>query len=621
MSQSDSGLKSFFIGLWRLIDGARKVFLNLLFLLLVFIILLVILAPGEQPIRLKNDTTLVLRPYGEVVEDYNTTPLDRALQKATDQPPLETRLRDLLEAVRHASTDSRITQMVIDTDFMLGIGMPALQELEGAIREFRDAGKTVVANGDYMTQHGYYLAAMADEVWLHTEGMVFIDGYSRVRQYYREGLEKLAVEINLFRAGEYKSAMEPYIRDDMSPEAKEASLHWLGNLWQQYIEGVSRLRGIPEESLVRLLGNLPENDQGWDGDLAEWALESGLVDRLVTRPVARQELALRGAPDAEGDGFRGVLHDDYLEMVRPPIASPRTPDVMVVVAEGDITRGHPGPGRIGADALSKQLRDIGRREAVRAVVLRINSPGGDVLASEQIRNELQLLRDNGRTVVISMGELAASGGYWIATAADEIWASPATLTGSIGVFAMIPTFGGTLEKIGVRADGVGTTPLAGKLRIDQPLDDGIRQIFQASVQNTYAKFLERVAEARGMSVGEVDAIAGGRVWSGAQAAEHGLVDRLGNTADAVDAAARIAGLGADYRVEWYEAELTPFETFMRDITTSTVASVAGFAGPVSSWQADWRALSLASRIYEDMRFLASGDGRMTLTAHCLCRIR
>ncbi len=621
MSQSDSGLKTFFVGLWRVIDGTRKVFLNLLFLLLVFIVLLLVLAPGEQPLRLQNDTTLVLRPYGQVVEDFTTTPLDRALQKATDQPPPETRLRDLLEAVRRASTDPRITQMVIDTDFMLGIGMPALQELEGVIGEFKEAGKGVIASGDYMTQHGYYLAAMADEVWLHPEGMVFIDGYSRVRHYYREGLEKLAVEINLFRAGEFKSAMEPYIRDDMSPEAREANLHWLGNLWQQYIEGVSRHRGIPEESLSRLLENLPEGVQGWNGDLAEWALRSGLVDRLVTRPVARQELAVRGAPDAESDGFRGVLHDDYLGLARPPIAAPGSPDVMVVVAEGDITRGHPGPGRIGADALSKQLRDIGRREDIRAVVLRLNSPGGDVLASEQIRNELQLLRDSGRTVVISMGELAASGGYWISTAADEIWASPATLTGSIGVFAMIPTFGGTLEKIGVRADGVGTTPLAGKLRIDQPLDEDIHRIFEASVQNTYRKFLERVAEARGKTVDEVEKIAGGRVWSGAQAAESGLVDRLGTTADAVDAAARIAGLGADYRVDWYEPELTPFEAFMRDMTTGVVASVSAAAGPVTAWQPGWAPMSLAKRIYEDMRYLATQDGRVTLTAHCLCRIR
>ncbi|KAA9130934.1 signal peptide peptidase SppA [Marinihelvus fidelis] len=621
MSKPDSGLKTFFVGLWRVIDGARKVFLNLLFLLLLFIVLLVFLAPGSQPVRLQNDTTLVLRPFGQVVEEFTTTPLDRALQQASDQPPMETRLRDLLDAVRKASTDPRITQMVIDTDYLTGIGMPALLELEGAVERFKETGKGVIGSGDYMTQHGYYLASMADEVWLHPEGMVFIDGYSRVRHYYREGLEKLAVEINLFRAGEFKSAMEPYIRDDMSPEAREANLHWLGNLWNQYIEGVSRHRGIPEESLAPMLADLPTAARAWDGDLAEWALRSGLVDRLVTRPVARQELALRGAPDAQGDGFRRIGHQDYLAMMRPPIPAPGAPDVMVVVAAGDITSGDPGPGRIGADALSHQLRDVGRRDGVRAVVLRLDSPGGEVLASEQIRNELQLLRDSGKTVVISMGELAASGGYWIATAADEIWASPATLTGSIGVFAMIPTFGGTLEKIGVRADGVGTTPMAGKLRIDQPLDEGVGQIFQASVQNTYRKFLERVAEARGMTVEEVDAIAGGRVWSGAQAARHGLVDRLGTTAEAVDAAARMAGLGEDYRVEWYQQELTPFEAFVEEFTLGAVTLVAGAAGPVSALRADWAPLTLANRVYEDMRYLASSGERITLAAHCLCRIR
>lgn len=621
MSQSDSGLKQFFTVVWRIVNGARKLFLNLLFLLLLFFVVLAMMAPGKQPIRLQSDTTLVVRPWGHVVEEYTSTPLDRALQQFAEQPPPETRLRDLLDAIDQAAGDARITQMLIDVNHLLGIGVPALQEIESAIGGFKDAGKGVVATGDYMSQHAYYLASMADEVWLHPEGMVLIDGYSRIRHYYREGLEKLAVEVNLFRAGDFKSAREPWIRDDMSPEAREANLHWLGSLWQQYLEGVSRHRGIPLEVLEDTVEGLPDGIQAHGGDFAAWAREAGLVDRLASRPEMRQELALRGAPEHNGDGFRGIEFGDYLDLVRPPRPGPQYGDVMVLVAEGDIVSGRPGPGRIGADTLTEQLREIGQQERVQALVLRLNSPGGEVLASEHIRNELQTLRDGGKTVVVSMGELAASGGYWVATAADEIWASPATLTGSIGVFAMIPTFGGTLEKIGVRADGVGTTPMAGTLRVDRPLDPAVRDMLQSSVRNTYREFLERVAEARNMSLEEAEAIAGGRVWSGGQASEHRLVDRLGNTRDAIDAAARMAGLGEEYDVRWYRPQMSPFETFLLDAAGDTASFVARTLGPVTLLDPGRIPLSFVQRLVDDLRYIARGDGRFTLAAHCLCRIQ
>lgn len=611
MSQERSFFMRGLRGLWRFVDGARKVFLNLLFLLFV-VILLGVFLEEEESLRLQNDTTLVLRPYGVVVEEYSTTPMDRALQRAFELVPPETRLRDLIEAVERAAKDPRVSQMLIDTDYLWGIGLSSLHDLERAVEAFREAGKPVVALGDAMGQHQYYLASMADEVWLNPDGAVWIDGYSNYRHFYREGLEKLEVEINLFRAGEYKSAMEPYIRNDMSPEAKEAGLYWLGSLWQQYLEGVSRHRGIPLEAISGAVISAADGIEAAQGDFAQYALQLGLVDRLVSAPEARHELALRGAPNKDGDSFRAVEVDDYLALARSRERF-ASPEVVVMVAEGEIVPGESAPGVIGADTTARQLRDIGRESDVQAMVLRINSPGGEAMAAEKIRRELQALREAGKTVVVSMGDVAASGGYWIAMDADEIWANPSTITGSIGVYGMLPTFGATLEKLGIRVDGVGTTPLAGKLRLDRPLDPDLGRVLQASTEHVYDDFLQLVADSRGMSVEEVHEVARGRVWSGNQAAERGLVDRVGSLQEAVDAAARIAGLGAGYQVDWYQPKVSPFEQFMLDLTSGVVARL-----PVRTRAAAWTQPDFVQGLLMELRRIAGSEGRFTVAAHCLC---
>ncbi|MEJ2534558.1 MAG: signal peptide peptidase SppA, partial [Gammaproteobacteria bacterium] len=575
-------------------------------------------------LRLQEKSTLVLRPYGDVVDEYSTTPLDRAIQRAAGQPPPETRLRDLLGAFGRATNDPRITQMLIDTDQLQGIGLSSLQDLERAVARFKEAGKPVVAMGLSMGQAQYYLASMADEVWLRPDGMVWIDGYANVRNYFREALEKLEVEVNLFRVGEFKSAMEPFIRDDMSEEAKEAARYWLGSLWQQYLEGVTRNRGIPLQTLVSALDEMPERVEAAGGDFAQFALQVGLVDRLVHEPEARQELALRGAPGRDDDGFRAVEFDAYLDATAPVLVDGGRPDIVVLAAEGEIIGGMDGPGVIGAERIAQSLRKLARQDHVRAVVLRVNSPGGDAAAAEQIRRELQALKEAGKTLVVSMGNVAASGGYWIAMGADEVWASPSTITGSIGVFGFLPTFGGTLEKIGVHTDGVGTTDLAGKLRVDRPLDPKLRRLFQASVEDVYADFLQLVSQSRGLSVEEVDEVARGRVWSGAQAADRGLVDRLGTLQDAVDAAARIAGLGSDYSVDWFEPALTPFEQFMMDMTTEAVVRVpalgASLTLPGAAALPPLAQLPFARGLVDDLGALLRSDGRLTVAAHCLCRL-
>ncbi|MGD9020602.1 MAG: signal peptide peptidase SppA [Lysobacterales bacterium] len=614
MADDRSLLARFLRGSWHFINGARKVFLNLLFLLFLYLVFLAFQPPDT--FRLKPDTTLVMRPYGNVVEQYSTTALDRALQEAAGQERMETRLRDMLEAIHRAAGDDDIAQMVIDPNHMWGIGLAALKDLEHAVDAFRSTGKSVIALADNLSQQQYYLASLADEVWLDPNGLVWLDGYSNYRWFYREGLEKLAVEVNLFRVGDYKSAMEPYTRNDMSDEAKADGRKWLGDLWQQYMEGVAENRGVPLEKLLNSIDGLPDEVEKARGDFAAYAKDLGLVDRLIEAPAARMELARRGAANQAGDGYRAVGMEDYLNLseFRRKAAADRR--IAVVVAEGEIVRGNQPPGRIGSISTAEQLRRVARDDKVAALVLRINSPGGEVFATESLRVELQQVREAGKTVIVSMGNVAASGGYWMSLAADEVWASPATITGSIGVFGMLPTFGGTLDKLGVHADGFGTTQMAGKLRLDQPLDPGLARIFQASTERTYRQFLGLVSEARGIEdPAALDGVSQGRVWSGQQALDRGLVDQLGTFQDAIDAAARMAGLGDEYRLDWVEPQKSALDEFLADFLADAIVALdLGLSGSVKL------PMPWLQGMLEELRFIVEQQGKFTVAAHCLCEI-
>lgn len=609
-----SAFARFFHGLWKVIDGTRKVVLNAVFFLLLFLVIGALLKTGEGLV-IQPGTALLVDPVGAVVEEYSGTPLDQALQQAAGDGRRETRLRDMVEAIRRAATDDRIARLVIDPGEAWSIGMAALHELEAAIAEFRAAGKPVVALAENLTQQQYYLAALADEVWLHPDGMIWIDGYASYRNFYAEALDKLEVEVNLFRAGEYKSAMEPYVRNDMSPEDAEATLFWLSSLWQQYLEAVSRQRGIPLVDLSDAINDFADRLVAVDGDFAQLALQLGLADRLLSRPEAHQELARLGAPAEGAGGYRNIGFEAYLRAsaLKPRGLADNT--VAIVVAEGDIVRGFQPPGAIGAETLVEQLRRVGEESNVKAVVLRLNSPGGEIFASETIRQEVLALRESNRTVVVSMGDVAASGGYWVATGADEIWASPATITGSIGVFGILPTFARPLADLGIHTDGVGTTPLAGKLRLDLPLDEDLRRIFQNATEQSYDEFIALVADARNMSEEEVEEVARGRVWSGIQAKERGLVDQTGTLRQAVDAAARIAGLAGDYETRYVETPLSAFETFLLQFSGEALARI----GLTRSLTPPWAGHALLENLLGDLRMLAPSGDRLTLAAHCLCR--
>ncbi|MFZ5661816.1 MAG: signal peptide peptidase SppA [Pseudomonadota bacterium] len=567
----------FFVGLWDAMNFTRRLILNLLFfgLLLLF---LAALGAGKQVKPLLERTTLVIEPQGRLVEQYTQDPATRALSKAMGEDMGEVQMRDLLRALEAARTDKRIERVLLKLDGLQADGVASLRELADAIAELKASGKQVIAFAEMMDQRQYLLAAQANEVYLDPMGGLLLEGLARYRQYYREGLQdKLGVDVHLFKVGEYKSAAEPFVRDDASPEAKEADLFWMNDVWQRYLADVARARRLDPAQLAAGIEQLPAQIEAARGDLAQYALRARLVDGLRTREQVEDLLAERGVADADAEGgFRQIDLDGYvghLDRALNP-ADPR-PQVAVVVAAGEITGGEQPPGTVGGESTSALLREARDDDKVKAVVLRVDSPGGEVFASEQIRREVEALRKAGKPVVVSMGDVAASGGYWIAMNADRIYADASTITGSIGIFGMIPTLPRALDKIGVHTDGVGTTRFAGAFDLTRPLDPEVGRVIQAVIEKGYRDFTGKVASARGKPVAAIDAVGRGRVWSGAQAKARGLVDELGGLRAAIADAARRAKLGkrGEYRVRYVEKTPTPFERFFAGLAESRVGAL------------------------------------------------
>ncbi len=558
-------------GFWRGADIFRKIILNVVFFFFFFIVVIA-LSSGDKKRVIDTNTALILNPKGMVVEARSGQPGQRFLDEAMGREDSETQLRDIVAAIGKAKDDARINQLIIMPEHMLGVGLATLHELEAAIADFKTSGKPVIAYAENMSQHQYYLAAMADEVWLSPFGAVLIEGYASYRNFFKEALEKLSIKINLFRVGTYKSAMEPYIRNDMSPAAKESGMYWLNSLWRQYLQGLAKSRGLEETELEAMIGNYPEILERAEGSMAQAAVDMKLVDRLITRPEFRSEMLGRGSKGSTADSYKSIGFKDYLKAapVLGKVATALDAKIIaIIVAEGPIVSGKQPAGVIAAETVAKQIRKVANNKSLDALVLRVNSPGGSAFASEVIRRELQAVRDRGKPVVISMGDVAASGGYWIATSADQIWADPATITGSIGIFGMLPTFPETLARMGIYTDGFGTTEMAG-LRLDRELDPKVAQVFQRSTERGYEEFLQRVGAARQMTRDEVDEVAQGRVWSGEQAQDRGLIDHMGGLQDAVIAATKLAGGTDEYVIKYQEPELTGFEQFMLQMTSSAM---------------------------------------------------
>jgi protease-4 len=601
-------------------EGLRKV-LHLLLLLVIFGFVVGALR-GSIP-KMPDDAALVIRPEGEIVEQRSGDPLELALAEARGIGRKETTLRDLTEAIEAAAVDSRIKTLVLEFDAMSGAGQPTLDEFARAVVEFRESGKKVIAFGTGYGRDSYYVAAHADEIYLDPMGLVVLEGYERYRNYYKSALDKLGVDVNVFRVGTYKSAIEPWIRDDMSKEDRESSQAFVNSLWDTYLAAVANARSLEVDALRQYVETLSPTVKAAKGDTAKVALDAQLVTALKTPLEVEQRIMELAAVDKKRQTYNSVSLNDYLRIVRAEDKISSHPDarVAVLIGSGEIVDSGGGGGVIVGDAMASLIRKARLDDDIKALVLRIDSPGGSVLASETIYRELLAFKETKRPIVVSMGDLAASGGYYIAAPADEIWASPATITGSIGIFGLFPTAPRALAKIGVSTDGVGTTPLSGELRLDRSVGPAAAMLLQATIERGYEDFLARVSAGRGKSRDEVDAIAQGRVWSGRDAKRLGLVDELGSLDEAIEAAARRAGLEEGK----YERDyLEPEKSWAQQLVASVQISFAGVVHEAFG-SVDPTALALLDAAKRDLGPIEREVMRFNrhaladrLYAHCFC---
>lgn len=615
MKEKKSTIARITLGLFSLLNTSRKIIINLVFftLLLIFIIAI---TRDEKNITVEPGSALILNIRGDIVEQkHDIDPMDAFINEALEQPNTapEVLLTDILSAIKQAATDDRISMMVLDLENMQGSGITKLSDIAKALTEFKSQGKKIIAIGEQYSQNQYYLASYADDIWLNPKGWMLLDGYGRYQLYFKSALEKLSISQHIFRVGTYKSAVEPYIRDSMSAAAKEANQLWLTDLWQQYKIDVAQQRNFAVSNFDENIDVLVTKLKAANGNIAEYALANNWIDALKTREQMKQDLI--NVVGSNGDkGYKNIAFDDYLTLINSNtlMESTSSNKVAIIVAKGTILTGNQKPGTIGGTSTAALLRQARDNENVKAVVLRVDSPGGSAYASEIIRQEVELLKASGKPVVASMGTYAASGGYWISAPADKIYASPTTITGSIGIFGFFMTFENTLSKLGIYTDGVGTTDIAG-FGITRELTPGMANIIQLNIERGYRDFVELVANNRNMTTAQVDAIAQGRVWSGSKALELGLVDALGDLDNAIEAAAQLANLESYDRL-LIEKEKSPRTLFLQSLLGQ--ASIF-FGQPSDIHYSENKLTSLISTLSLELKQLAQFNDPQGIYSFCL----
>ncbi|EBY1096197.1 signal peptide peptidase SppA [Salmonella enterica subsp. enterica serovar Sandiego] len=563
-------IAGFFKWTWRVLNFVREMVLNLFFIFLVLVGVGIWMQIGngsnsEQTAR----GALLLDISGVIVDKPSTNhrlgALGRQLFGASSDRLQENSLFDIVNAIRQAKDDRNITGIVLDLKNFTGADQPSMRYIGKALREFRDSGKPIFAVGENYSQGQYYLASFANKIWLSPQGQVDLHGFATNGLYYKTLLDKLKVSTHVFRVGTYKSAVEPFIRDDMSPAAREADSRWIGELWQNYLHTVSANRQISPQQLFPGAQAIIDGLTSVGGDTAKYALDHKLVDALASNADVEKALTKQFGWSKTENNYRAISYYDY--SLKTPADTGGT--IAVIFANGAIMDGEETPGNVGGDTTASQIRDARLDPKVKAIVLRVNSPGGSVNASEVIRAELAAARAAGKPVVVSMGGMAASGGYWISTPANYIVASPSTLTGSIGIFGVINTVENSLSSIGVHSDGVSTSPLA-DISMTKSLSPEVQQMMQLSIEYGYKRFITLVADARKRTPEQIDKIAQGHVWTGEDAKANGLVDSLGDFDDAVAKAADLAKL-KQWHLDYYQDEPTVLDMVMDSMTGSVRA--------------------------------------------------
>lgn len=603
-----------FGGAWRLWDFFCRLVINAVITLLVVVLLLAVF--GSRHISVPSSSALVLDMQGDLVEQFSGDPQQRAFSRllGSKQEP-QVRLRDVVDAVEHAKDDDRIKALVLETDGMQNAGLVPLQDVAHAIRDFRKSGKPVFALGDSYTQEQYYLASTAGTVFIHPQGQVFLHGFGIYEPYFKEALDKLGVEVNIFRVGKYKSAVEPFMLTGMSPEARENYNSLLNQLWADYTHDVISARKLPANALDSYIKDMDTNLAAVGGDGARMALKEKLVDKIATED--QMAAAVQKVVGEYRHTFRQVGYQDYVTATNLESGSSvgDGDKVGVIVAEGDIKNGDQPPGVIGGDSTAELIRNARYDDAVKAVVLRVDSPGGSSFASDIILREIELTKEAGKPVVVSMGNLAASGGYWISMAGDEIYASPATITGSIGIFGMLPTFQKSLAKIGIATDGVGTSPISDALDITRSMSPQVKEALQLFINHGYEEFIGKVAKNRHMKVQDVDAIAQGRVWSGEDGKRIGIVDKFGDLQDAVAEAAKLAELGKRYKVQYIEKPLSFYDRMLIGLASDSGDDDSRLAKISQDAFSPWY-----QRLLKTADLLKVFDDPRGAYAYCFCNI-
>lgn len=570
MSAKPSFLKRMFLLLWNTVNTIRKLIINFIFFGILAIICVALLSSGDE-IIVEDQSALVLNLSGSIVDQkHYVDPFEAALTQGQENDPNgETLLSDVLYSINNATEDKRITSIVLDLANLQSAGISKMTAIGEALTQFKAANKSVIAMANGYDQNQYFLASFADKIYLNNKGMVSLDGLSRYRLYYKAALEKLKITTHVFRVGTFKSAVEPFIRDDMSQADKEASKVLLGDIWQSYSTIVASNRQIAPDQLVLSTDAYLEQLEQADGDSAQMAINMKWVDELVTADAFRLAMMERVGSDKEGKTFKQISFNDYRSVTAPLPKFVESDSVAVIVAKGNILNGKQPAGQIGGESTSELLMKARFDPVVKAVVLRVDSPGGSAFASEQIRQEVLALKAAGKPVVVSMGSLAASGGYWISASADYIVATPTTLTGSIGIFGMFATFEQALTHIGVTSDGVATSDWAG-LSPARELSPQVAAVIQRHIERGYHEFISLVAQERHMTLEQVDNIAQGRVWTGKRALTLGLVDELGDIDVALTKAAELANIDK-FDVKLIEQELSAEQQLMQEIFNATAS--------------------------------------------------
>lgn len=626
MSDTQAGpIRTFFRFIWNLINFTNHLVFNIIMLLIIFLIIATIAvgisAKSFEP--LKDNTALVLDLKGQLVEQRTVDSLSAAIANSQgDNENAEIQLRDVLAVLEQAKTDPKITHVLLNTEGFSVMGMASLRELVKALQDFKTSKKPVYAFANGYEQKQYLLAAQADKVFMDPEGGMMFEGLGRYRLYYREALQdKLGVDVHLFRVGEYKSAAEPYILDAASTDAKEADLYWMSDIWQRYLDQIAKARKIEKAQIVQAINEMPARLVNAKGDLAQWALNEKWLDGLKTSQEMEQFMLDEGvAKDEENFTFQQISFSEYLSHVKKQNLANvnKTDQIAVVVAQGEITDGDKPAGTVGGESTAALIREARENEEVKALVLRVDSPGGGVFPSEQIRREVELTKAAGKPVVVSMANVAASGGYWISMNADKIYADESTITGSIGIFGLMIRTPRTLAKIGIHADGVSTTPWASAFDISLPMTQAASEVIQTVIDRGYFQFVSKVSKARKQTYEQIDQNARGRVWSGAQAKERGLVDAMGGMSDAVKDAAKRAKLKeGKYSIEYIEKPLTPFEEFITNLSNNS--NTQGFVRNLSPAISLLHQTQSGQQIAKDLYWLnSSAQKPINAVAHCLC---